>query len=251
MALVRRLLYAVGMNHRLLTAIAGLGIAALAACTTTVSQFEDDGGSGGNGSGGTGSGGNGTQCEGFEDTTERADVTVSIRNATAAPIYLTGLGCDADIDLRLYDEDDQRIDFRAGVCHFTCEELQQSEAICAADCAIPPIVMIAPGGSYDMPWDGTIHRPAQMPESCYLNPEYATQGCDRRTVAPAATYQFEVSAHDDSWCPLDQPGACTCTPDASGSCTFEQPYGEIVGEGRPARADLVFPSETRAEIVFE
>lgn len=234
------------MNHRLIPFIAGLGIAAMAACTTTVSHFEDDGGSGGNGSGG-----HGTACEGFEDTAERADVTVSIRNTTGEPIYLTGFGCEADIDLRLYDADEQPIDFRAGACHFTCEELQQSEAICAAGCASPPIVMIAPGGAYDLAWDGTIHLPEAMPESCYLNPEYATPSCDRRTLAPAAAYQLEVSAYDDSWCPLDQPGACSCTPDASGSCLLDQFYGEITGEGRPGRTSIDFPSETRAEIVFE
>lgn len=239
----------------LLTLLAGISIAATAACTTTISQFEDDGGgAGGSGNGtgaGAGTGGGQTQCEGFEDTTQTTDVAVTIRNDTDAPIFLGSLDCEVDIDLRLYDADDQRVSYRPGACHFTCAELQQTDAVCAAGCAAPLILMIAPGGTHRMAWDGTVHEPTEMPAACYFGPEFAGPSCDVRIGAPAGGYAFEVIGYDDSWCPLDQPGACECTPDANGTCMVEQ-YGDLLaGSGVPARASLEFPNNSSVEIVFE
>lgn len=220
-------------RHSLLIAITGLS---LAACDSTLGPFEDDGGSGG-------------QCLGYDDTTEFADVSVTIRNTSAEPIYISGLGCTNNLDLRLYDAADNMLSYQRGACHFTCEQLQQSSAVCAADCAVPPVVMIAPGGTHELAWDGTIHQSAPMPTGCHLEPEYAAGSCDQRVVAPEGTYQFELTAHDDSWCPPDSESECACTPDANGSCTVDTFY-EITGVGRTARASLSFPSANAAEIVF-
>jgi hypothetical protein len=244
------LLEEMGMSTRtsfcrpLLASIVTISAVALAACTTTITQFDDDGGSGG-------SGGAGPQCEGFDDTTERTDVTVTLRNERAEPVFLTGLGCESDIDLRLYDDDGERMGFRGGACHFTCEDLQETDGVCAADCAAPPIVMIAPGGSYELAWSGTVLAPEEMPSSCYYSPEWAAETCDLRAPAPAGTYRFEVTGYDDSWCPLDEPGACNCTPNADGNCNVEQYTDLSAAEGAPVSATLAFPSETATEIVFE
>ena len=228
------------ISRILFATLVGCGVAALAACSTTVSQFDDDG-----------AGGSGPQCEGFDDVTESTIVTLTVRNATAAPVYLSGSDCSAEIDLHLFDEDDQEVSFRTGNCHFTCEQLQRSEGICAAACALPPIVMLAPGGTYDLAWSGMVNLPVEMPAGCYFGAEYATDTCDQRIVAPSASYAFEVTGYDDSWCPLDQPGACECTPDASGSCLVDS-YGDIIGgEGVAARATLSFPSQSAVELVFE
>ncbi len=245
------------LRRGLLATLLCFNAALLAACTTTVTAFEDDGGTGagasGSGASGStgGSGGGGAECSGFEDTTTVTTVTVTVQNATAQAIYLGGTDCEIDIDLRLFDAADQPVRFRDGVCHFTCSELQVTDAVCAAGCALPPIVMIAPGGSYELTFNGTMLDPVEMPTSCYFNADFATGTCDQRVVAPTGGYAFAVTGYDDSWCPLDQPGACECTPNASGNCTVEQ-FGDILsGQGVEARASFNFPSDDTVELVFD
>ncbi len=207
---------------------------ALSACDTTITPFDDDG----------------AVCAGFEDTTQTTDVAVTVRNDGASPIYITGLGCDASVDLRLYDANDQLLAYRERVCQFTCSELQETDAVCAADCALPPVVMIAPGGTYELAWNGTVLDAVGMPPGCYLSPDLAGDTCEQRVVAPAGEYALEITAYDGSFCPLDMEGACECEPDATGSCTVDI-YMEVSGEGRTGRTALSFPAEDRAEIVFD
>lgn len=225
------------------------------ACTSTITAFTDEGTGGGSSGTGTGSGsgsgstGSGQQCLGFDDTNETTQVTVTVRNTTDEAIYLTGLGCDSQIDLELYDANDREVSYRRGNCHFTCAELQNTDPVCAGGCAIPPIIMIAPGGSYDLSWDGTLHEPTEMPASCYFSSDFASPTCDVRISAPEGSYAFEVVGYDDSWCPIDLPGGCECEPNAQGNCQVDE-FAEIFTEGRSARGQLEFPKDLSAEIVF-
>lgn len=212
-----------------LTALAALA----AACGSTVNDDRSggtstgSGGSGatgttGSGAGGSGIGGDGPSCDAFLPDTGLGDpVTIRIENADVVDIFLgePGSGCGSPhlYSLEMPNGDPPAI-YKGSleVCELTCAELQQSGCECAADCAQPYVVRIAPGGHYDATWIGYVYDTADMPAACYSDATCKGAGsyCPIERVAPPAL-DVLVPAYPGATC---DGTPCTCTPDATGSC---------------------------------
>ncbi len=189
-------------------------------------------------------------CDEFDnDTSTPAAVTVRIRNDGSAPIYLGSAsgGCTPYIDLLLSRGGDNVPFHTDASCTGTCELLQQGELACTDECAVPPLIYIEPGGSYEETWAGTVfqHRD-DMPEGCYFDASYASGGCQQIVVAPDGDYVFTVNAWDDMG-DCAGPESCECTPDVDGSCAM---YNFIPPAGTPRQASASFryPDDTTVEI---
>ncbi|MEZ4442914.1 MAG: hypothetical protein R3B72_27715 [Polyangiaceae bacterium] len=209
--------------HRLFAILLPVG---LWACGSTTTPFPND-------------------CESFLDATSSQSVTVTVRNDGPDAIYLLGTGCSATVDLELLDDAGDPLPLVAGSCTFSCEDLQETSAICDAACAAPPAIMIAPGGSYALSWNGIYGEEAEMPDSCYADPQSAPDSCLQRIAAPAGNYGFSVTTATSITC---ADSTCTCTPDASGSCLID--FGFPDGETIPAGATFSYPDELEVTVVL-
>jgi hypothetical protein len=186
-------------------------------------------------------------CDAYLDEAPPQNVAITVRNEGTATIFLGGEGCAADIGVGLAAADGSALPQGASGCGYTCEQLQTRPAACPADCALPPVVRVDPGGSYQLSWSGSYVEPASMPKSCYFEPSYAGPGCERRIVAPAGDYTLTASAWPQTTC-VDN--SCDCQPDASGSCVM-QGFAGVGGTATQASAVVAYPSETSVEIVFQ
>jgi hypothetical protein len=214
------------------------------------------GGSGGNLSGGTGgiatggtAGTGGVSCSEFLDETPPPNLlTIRVTNAKTVPIYMgSDINCGP---YQLYEivGPNGQLELHPGGCGFTCQGLQQHGDECPDACMVPPLIYIAPGGSYDQYWNLVAFEQAFMPTECYFEPEFAYDSCMQQIVPPAGEYTAIVQASTEFTC-LDI-GTCSCTPDASGSC--EIPYGgQPTGEILSANAAFQHPSAGMVEITIQ
>jgi hypothetical protein len=191
------------------------------------------------------------ECDGFLDTTDAATpVSITITNDGADPIYLVGTDCSTTVDLVLRDADGTILSRHGGTCGYTCEDLMTQEIGCAepAICAQPPTVKIAPGGSYEMAWDGFVTPTVDMPAGCFASSESELGGeagsCQQLQVAADATYQAAVSVANTIDCGGQ---ACDCTPDENGICMIDFAWAEDVDQ---AIGEIAYPADTSVTIVL-
>lgn len=252
-ALARRLRHPLSMSttHRSPAFILAASLLSLGCSTTVIgpgSYSSGGSGSGGNGSGGNGSGGS-ASCESFGDEEPAQAVTVTVRNTGDDPIFLSGQSCTSTIDLTVTDPNGDERTWRNDDCTFTCEALQEHSGVCAADCGIPPVIMIAAGGLYELEWTGVLYEPTEMPEGCFFEPQYpGPQSCHQQLVASAGDYTIATNAWSAaSGC--QDPSGCNCTPDTDGACQLEAP-AFVEGEASTQSGVVTYPSENAVEIVF-
>ncbi len=201
-----------------------------AACGSNITDFD-------------GSGGAGPSCQSFEDEPLPGAVVATVRNEGSAPIFLTGVGCSFDIELSVTDPDGTDRVWKNGDCAFTCEDLQDNAGVCAAACAIPPVIMIAPGGSYDIEWNGALLEDAEMPEGCFFEPQSpGPQACYQRRVAVDGDYTLSTNV----WPEVFDFDDVKCNPGPKGSCQLD---AQVTGEVRAASGVVSYPSETKVDIV--
>jgi len=205
------------------------------------------GGAGGSGAVAGSGGSAGSSCAGYEDLTPPNGVTVRYVNALSVPIYVGGGNtCDPSPLYQLFGPEGP-VPYGASGCGHTCQALQQHGDWCTDACMIPPVVMIAPGGSYDDTWSGTTFRQREMPASCYFEPQYAPPTCSQRIVAPAGSYGVSIVAGKTLTC--YDVGLCNCTPDAKGSCQI--PYGATVEDPSLAtKASFEMPGTNLVTLTF-
>ena len=207
-----------------------------AACGSNVTDFD-------------GSGGAGPSCQSFEDeplpTGRPGGVLVRVRNEGSAPIFLTGAGCTTNIELSVTDPDGKDRVWQSDDCTFTCEDLQDNAGVCAAGCAIPPVMMIAPGGSYDIEWNGALFEDVEMPEGCFFEPQNpGPQACFQRRVAVDGNYTLSTKV----WPDLVDFDDVKCTPGPEGWCQLDN-FAEVTGEVRTVNGWVNYPNETKVDIV--
>jgi hypothetical protein len=210
-------------------------MAALGACDSTVETEPDD-----------------PFCDDYREQAPTQSVTVTIRNEGATPIYLGSTGCSTAIDVLLQDAAGQPRDWQPNQCFFSCELLQESSDWgCTADCPQPPLIFVAPGGSYETSWSGTYREQVAMPAACYAgaNPVDASDNtCAQTVVATAGDYTLTVNAWDElQGC---ENATCGCTPDVNGSCKLETYEAWLDGEPRSASATVSYPSANTIDVVF-
>ena len=223
------------------------GTALLLACGSTT--VDEGSGGGGGGAGGQGAGGDGgaTSCADFGDQAPAQSVDVVVRNEGAENIYLSGASCAAVIDLLVDDPDGNPRVWRSDGCTFTCEELQQHGGECALDCAIPPLVMLTPGGEYHLTWTGVLFEPVAMPGSCYFDAGGVQDSCYQQQVATAGDYTVRTNAWASaSGCTEVD---CLCEPDLNGAC--ELSFGMVEGSPVEGSATVSYPTAATVEIVFQ
>src|SRR5258706_8128821 len=188
----------------------------------------------------------GTACDKFADQAPSQTVTVRIKNTGSLPFYFgQASGCGAVPLFSVRDSAGQVLAQRTGSCDFTCEDLQHQSAACTADCAIPPIYRIDPGGSHDVEWAGTRLESAAMPASCYNESGNALASCSREVVAPAATYTVVVTGYISASCG----GApCPCTAIGPGVCQVQG--SPALTSDSQREEPLAYPSQTLVELEF-
>ncbi len=208
-----------------------LVVTALLCALTSALQAGCDGNGGGTGGGGTGGTGGQDACSAFVTDPPTTAVTVRIVNNTAADLFIgpeTPGGC-GQIDPFSLDDAGQPVTWQLDSCTFTCEALQKGQCACAADCALPFVWRIAAGGVLEVPWDGIVFPTETMPDTCYDAMCGAGQACfvPREPSGPltfTATAWTEVSGTCGG-------GACTCTPDANGTCAISMGEAVVAGTG--------------------
>jgi hypothetical protein len=243
-----------------LTAVVALAFAALSACSDTVAETGGTGGNGAGGQGGQGGdGGDGggggltEDCSEFEATPGAPLLPVTLRfvNQTGADLFLgpTEPGCGDYLPYSLADRTGEPLKPTLDSCEFECHSLLSGGCGCPAICAQVPVVRITENGSYDLVWAGAIYDALTMPAACYADESCAGTACFRATMPPSGDLTFTGTAHPElSGC--DAP-PCTCTPDASGSCTIDG-VTEVSGTPIVATATYAYGGGgTEVEIVFE
>ncbi|MEQ9323819.1 MAG: hypothetical protein RIF41_31940 [Polyangiaceae bacterium] len=191
------------------------------------------------------------ECEPFLDTTEEATpLTIAIENNSPDPIYLVSNGCSTDVELILRDPNGDFVPRFGGACgNQTCEVLMDEPVLtCDAACAVPPTVMIAPGGRFETEWDGFVMKQVEMPSSCFADTQSQLSTCAQLQVAEEGSYSAGFNVATEITCQSGDPNDnCDCTPDENGLCTIDFGYAETMTE---TLAEALYPSETAIEIVY-
>jgi hypothetical protein len=238
------------IRNMLRASLATLALLPLA-CTSGVSGGGPGGGGGGgtttSSSGSSGSGGS-ANCGDYADQSSTNPVTATVRNQTANDLYLSALGCTGNIRMKLADANGTPMEWGGEACLYSCEDMQGEPFGCTADCAVPPVILVEPGGSYALEWSGMVFASADMPTACYFDPASASGGCKQHQQAGAAVYTLTAQA----WTTADNcdGGSCACAVDSNGSCQLPG-FPNVSGTAVEASATVDYPTATSLEIVFQ
>lgn len=210
-----------------------LGVFALAACGSNVA---------------TGGSGGGAACASFlpPEGPPWKPVTVRFTNTQKVPLYLGNVGgCGGGDPFTITDANGTVLLSRGGPCAYTCADLQKTSCACAADCAAPVIVYIAPGASLERIWQGSIFTASTMPTRCFSD---ATCG-DNCLIEEAPTGKLTFSA--SLWTSADgcDPAACSCDPGLKGTCEIIGP-ATVGGTETKGTAVLNVGADTSVDLAF-
>lgn len=245
---------------------------ALAWCSVAVSLLAacgDDSPAGGGGSGGdgtgatgatggtntggaTGGGGDGAGggfCDEYTLPLPPVQtVPVTVVNNTAAPIYLgkTTGDCSTSVGFTTETLAGQPVKAQLEVCEMTCEELVTGSCGCAADCALPFVVMVHPGGSYELSWTAIVYNDVAMPASCYGDGNCVAPTCPLGDV-PGESLRFLVDGYSELGDCAAAP--CTCDGGVAGSCTLTD--ATIVAGAATVASGEWAVSDTGVTITFQ
>ncbi len=216
--------------------VASLAIAAcVAACGSNVAT------------GGTGGGGGDPVCSAFAPTpgVPIDPVVVTVRNDTAATIFLGAPNspCKTPPVYRAEDVGGAPAVLSLGACELSCGQLQSVGCACAADCAIPEVIVVLPGGTYTTEWPRKVFQPVAMPSSCYADASCAEESCPGEFVADTLL-RFYVDAYPAAGC--TEPD-CGCPPSLENWCSTS---GMV--SGAPVSVSLDWtPDQDVLDFVFQ
>lgn len=185
-------------------------------------------------------------CEDPAEEVVGPTVTVTVRNAGAADIFVRGHGFCGDPIFTVNDaDDDPLITWIGADCPPSCSVvLQHGECGCNDIGCAPGVVKIAPGGAFVDSWSGgrfdIIQPPAAcVPESC------VGQSCSVRRQTEPGTYTVAAHANSAFVCTI---GDCACEPGAEGWCVVPDVELDPVAT---VAAELHYPDDGAVELVFE
>jgi hypothetical protein len=196
--------------------------------------------------GGTGGSG-GAACASFlpPPTPPWKPVAVHFTNTHKTPFYLAGGGGCAGDPFSLTDVEGKSVRSSSGACSFTCADLQKTSCVCTADCALPPVIYIAPGASLDVTWHGSVFTETTMPVTCFSDASCADTCLVEQ--APSGKLTFAASLWTDvQGC---DPGQCVCDPGMAGTCQINGP-ATVTGTELKATAVFTSGTSTSVEIAF-
>ena len=171
-------------------------------------------------------------CEAFFATTSpaptHAPTEISIRNASAQPIYL-----------RAHTPGGGAVGFRAQMvsltplgaseplitapndCDFPCAAFDNPECGNAcSDAGFPPgPILLQPGATYKGAWSGQFFGQVTLPDRCLPTACASGQKCGRWLDAAPGDFSATIAAAT-AWNCVD-PMMCTCTPNADGWCQLD------------------------------
>lgn len=216
---------------------------ACAACGSSVSGGNGgDTGQGGNHTGGTGGATNSTggtggktggaggaiDCAALRADEEATGVAVRVVNHTAADIFIqydtNPFACSSS-GYTVTSPSHEMLFTSLGVCGTTCATYSDMVTCTVTyTCAISEVTRIAPQGVFTMPWGGTVLEQKQLPHACFSagGSPGATTNCQAFVKPKELPLTFTSTVGTAVTC--NGSGACTCTPDANGTCTVEGSY---------------------------
>ncbi len=195
------------------------------------------------------SGGGGECSDYLPGTPTWTKTTVRLVNNTAGTLYLGSLGGCALDAFTLKDPKGNPLKWQLAPCEQTCVAQQNGSCQCAADCALPPVFLIPPGGAHETVWKGSIFATTKMPAACFKDPTCAAAGCLFEQAAPDGVLEVQGTLWDSiTGCTMM--GVCTCDPGTAGSCQIPAPV-MVGGMQRTATAKLSYPGANLVEILFQ
>lgn len=182
-------------------------------------------------------------CAPLANESPEGTATVTIRNDTADVLFV-GLdgGCQL-MPFSLLDGADQAIQWQAGDCAASCEEVLRDECFECGPCGGSPMVRLGPGDEWTREWGGGLYIDESIPAECSAEP--CQTACEVRTAAPAGMYGLRTEARSE--CPGTVPALCEC-PEGETTCIVS-PDGDVPEGTTEATATLEYPSGA-ATLVF-
>lgn len=187
-------------------------------------------------------------CEDPSDANLGPEVLVTLRNAGAAPIYVSVRSdCDRGLAFDLHASDGHVLRTSLGsagdVCSWSCDHVLGGGACaCPMGCVVwDEVVQIDPGAAYAQSWPGDEYRSAALDAACA--DETCGPSCAARMQAPSGLYTVVARAGDA----IDGCPTCGCEAGPAGWCIVE---GRPGGTETNVMAMLEFPQQTALELVF-
>ncbi|EYF03739.1 Hypothetical protein CAP_5169 [Chondromyces apiculatus DSM 436] len=186
------------------------------------------------------------ECSDY-DNEAATEVTVRFTNGSDEVIYLgSERGCGWLDAFELRDEAGAVVPWYVGPCAQTCATVGLD---CAADCALPPLVQIAPGGHYDMTWTGLVL--AERSDACDDSGEPLDATCQQQVLG-AGPYEVTGMVYKaiDGCDPASSEG-CACEPTTGeGACLLSYPTAPA-GAKSPTQAAAYQQGNAAVELVFQ
>lgn len=184
-------------------------------------------------------------CEDPSVSQTGPEVSVTLRNSGAAPIYVPYLSdCDRALPFRLRDASDRflhtSLDTAGDSCAVSCAQAIAGETSCPMGCPeFEKSVKIEPGGAYGVVWPGDEYRRVTLGPECMSS----AGSCSALTQAPPGLYAVLAEAGDA----VEGCDVCDCEAGPAGWCvTVGRPGGTQIS----LMATLDYPQQTTLELEF-
>ncbi|AUX46891.1 uncharacterized protein SOCE26_084000 [Sorangium cellulosum] len=144
---------------------------------------------GGSSAGGGGSGG-AVDCSAFHDDEPGSQVTFTVTNHRATPIYYYAAECFERFRVGPEGGDLGKADLPSA--EMTCEEAQTADDW-PLDCHGDTAIEIAAGQSATFHWTGLLYEPREMPVACAAQPENPlAANCPRAVAVQPGGFEFSL-----------------------------------------------------------
>ncbi len=181
-----------------LLALAAISLGA-GGCTTELPIDGSGGGVAGSGTSG------GPSCTSFPNDTALGNVTFTVKNNQAAPIYITGPSCSSRYRLAA-SLDGVFQDGERPTTEGTCEHPITPPPDCLGDSATP----IEPGGTFVLEWGGLVYAKAALPDGCSAPADPQSLECYQGHAPRSGTLEVRVDLSPTGE-NCSGPGSCSAT----------------------------------------
>lgn len=170
---------------------------------------------------------------------------VVIANNTSANIYLGSPSGTCQFGFSVFQGQTELQPAR-DQCAMTCGELQTDGCECVSQC-VSIVTLVAPGGTYDIGWPGTLFTAHDMPASCLADASCSGKGCLVEEAVPDGALSIKVAAYPDKQCAQGQQ-CFDCTPGGlKKNCTV---FNASATAGTPLSGSATWTGESTVQIDF-
>jgi hypothetical protein len=212
------------------------------------------------GPGGTGgSGGGAGVCAAQVADATAAPVTVRLVNKTAGDLYVAISDYESCTETPLYSASvaDPSLDANpptGNACGgSTCATNTCSSCVVTYTCSTrSPVTRVASGGALTTSWSGLVYQTRSVPSACVADPTCyggtATVSCPVALRNESWPVTFTASMSTGVTCAS---GACTCSPDATGTCVVSVGDGSSPSSATVQGTATLEEGGTSVDIVFQ